>query len=50
MSDYEVVGHCGKIFLSGQICEEDCKWDDLCQGCCMNDDEEKQYNEEESQW
>lgn len=37
--NYEVVGHCGRIFKEFEVCDEP-KIDDLCQGCCMNDDEE----------
>jgi len=39
MSEYEVVGHCGRIFREFEVCDE-CKIDDLCAGCCMNDEEE----------
>jgi len=42
----EVVGHCGTIFLPGQVCSE-CKMDDLCEGCCMNDEEETEEEESE---
>lgn len=46
MSEHdEVVGHCGRVFLAGQVCDE-VKWDDLCQGCCMNDEEEQESEEE----
>jgi len=41
MTDYEVVGHCGRIFHEFEVCDEP-KIDDLCQGCSMNDDEEKE--------
>jgi len=47
MSDHEVVGHCGRIFLPGQCCDE-CKLDDLCPGCCMNDEENQDEEEEQA--
>jgi hypothetical protein len=34
------TGHCGKICVNW-VCEEFPKWDDLCQGCPCNDEEDK---------
>jgi hypothetical protein len=45
MSNSENVGHCGRIFLPGECCDE-CKLDDLCDGCCMNDDESQEGGSE----
>lgn len=36
---HRVVGHCGRIFSDFEVCDE-VKWDDLCVGCSMNDEEE----------
>ena len=43
MTEYQVIGHCGRIFKEFEICEE-CKMDDLCLGCSMNDEE---YDDED---
>ena len=35
-----LVGHCGLMFKEFETCEEEGKGlDDLCNGCCMNEDE-----------
>lgn len=45
MSENQIVGHCGRIFKEFQTCDEP-KLDDLCQGCCMNDDVDEATEEE----
>ena len=40
MSEIDIVGSCGRIFKSFQVCDLP-KLDDLCwSGCCMNDEDE----------
>jgi hypothetical protein len=40
MTEYEMVGHCGLMFKEFETCEVEGKgFDDLCTGCCMNEDE-----------
>ena len=39
MEDRRIVGACGRIFKEYECCDE-LKLDDLCFGCCMNDEEQ----------
>lgn len=38
--EYRNVGACGRIFKEFECCD-DPKLDDLCWGCCMNDEEDE---------
>ena len=45
---YEMIGHCGRMFKEFEICEELGRGlDDLCTGCCMNEEETDECEDED---
>lgn len=44
MTEEMGIGHCGK-YCKNWVCDE-CKLDDLCQGCPCNDEEDSEEDED----